>query len=308
MDTLPRTYRDRSDLQKMCALLQAGCADHTTNVYYPHPGDLNWWLFNWLDGQNPWQSIYLWDDPDDRDRLSGWGLYFPWGDFIVFVQPQLCGTDWAVEINTWMDEKSTELARQQGHTSLHRTNVAETDRYMCEHLYRRGFQHVPTDLLAMRCSLEDEIPRPVLPEGYTLRRVEQTDVDSRATAQHAAMRSGTAWQAYLQKYHHFVASPGYSQGYDWAVIAPDGRVAAFCIVWPDDLSGVGQFEPVGTHPDFQRKGLGKAMMFAGMLNLQDQGIRSVRVCVLADNPAAIRLYESVGFREVNKLYLHEKTL
>jgi mycothiol synthase len=308
MDTVPRIYRDRSDLQKMCALLQAGCSDRTTNAYYPHLGDLNWWLFNWLDGQNPWQSIYLWDDPDDRDRLLGWGIYFPWSDFNVFIQPQLCGTDWAMEINTWMEDKSTELARQQGHTYLQRTNVAETDKCMCEHLCQRGFQHVPTDLLALRCSLEDEIPSPVLLEGYTLRPVEQVDVDSRAAAQHAAMQSDAPWQVYRQKYRHFVASPGYSKGRDWTVIAPDGRVAAFCLVWPDDISQVGQIEPVGTHPDFQRKGLGKAVMYAGMRYLRNQGMRTARICTLADNLAAIRLYESVGFREVNKLYLHEKAL
>jgi mycothiol synthase len=90
------------------------------------------------------------------------------------------------------------------------------------------------------------------------------------------------------------------------VIAPDGQVAAFCIVWPDGMSKVGQIDPVGTHPRFQRKGLGKAVMFAGMRDLQNQGMRSVRICVLADNPAAIRLYESVGFRTVNKLFLREK--
>ncbi len=49
-------------------------------------------------------------------------------------------------------------------------------------------------------------------------------------------------------------------------------------------------------------------MLAGMRYLRDQGIRTARICVLADNPAAIGLYESVGFREVNKLYLLEKTL
>ncbi len=105
-----------------------------------------------------------------------------------------------------------------------------------------------------------------------------------------------------------MASPGYSKDCDWAVIAPDGRVAVFCIVWPDGKSQIGQFEPVGTHPDFQRRGLGKAIMLTGMRYLRDLGMRDVRICVLADNPAAIKLYESVGFREVNKLFLHEKAL
>lgn len=308
MNTAPRTYRDSSDLQKMYALLQAGCADQETEAYYAHPGDLKWWLFNWLDGQNPWQHIYLWDDPADPERLLGWGLFVPWGAFDVFVQPELCDSARADEINTWMEEKSAGLAREQGHTALLRMNVAETDKRLRQHLCGCGFQHVPQDMLAMRCSLERQLPQPVLPAGYAVRPVAEADADSRAAAQHAAFQSAAPWPDYRQKYSHFMASPGYPAGCDWAVIALDGRVAAFCIAWPDAVSRIGQIEPVGTQPDFQRKGLGKAVLLAGMRHLKTLGMCSARICVLADNPAAFKLYESVGFRTVNKLFLHQKEL
>ncbi|NTV36028.1 MAG: GNAT family N-acetyltransferase [Anaerolineaceae bacterium] len=308
MNIVPRTYRDPSDLQKMCALLQTGCADQATNTYYAHPGDLNWWLFDWLDGQNPWQNIYLWDDPADPERLLGWGLFFPWGAFDVFVQPELCDSPWAVDVNTWMAERSAEEARKQGHTYLRRMNVAETDKGLRKQLREHGFQHVPEDMLAMRCSLEHELPQPILPEGYVVRTVEESSVVSRAAAQHAAFQSGTPMQDYLQTYHHFMASPGYPTGCDWVVMTPDGCAAAFCIAWPDSASRIGQIEPVGAHPDYQRKGLGKAVILAGMRHLQSLGMRSVRICVLSDNPAAIKLYEGVGFRMVNKLLLHQKAL
>lgn len=308
MDIVPRIYRDPSDLQKMCALLQAGCADQTTNAYYAHPGDLNWWLFNWLDGLDPWQHIYLWDARANSEQLLGWGLFAPWGAFDVFVQPELCNSVWVVEINAWMEGKSAELTREQGHTCLQRANVAETDKPLRAHLSARGFQHVPDDMLAMRCPLERELPQPILPQGYTLRPVEETDTVSRAAAQHAAFRSGTPLQEYLHKYGHFMASLGYPKGCDWAVISPDGRVAAFCIAWPDAVSRIGQIEPVGTHPDLQRRGLGRAVMLAGMRHMQGLGMRSARTCVLADNPPALRLYESVGFRTVNRLLLYQKAV
>lgn len=308
MNIVPRIYRDASDLQKMCALLQAGCADPTTNAYYPHPGDLNWWLFYWLDAQNPWQYIYLWDAPVHPERLLGWGLVFPWGAFDVFVQPELCDSAWAADVNIWMEAKSAQMAREQGHTHLLRMNVAETDKHLREHLRGRGFQHIPEDMLAMRLSLGPELPLPVLPNGYVVRPVEETHALSRAAAQHAAFRSVKPLIDYSQTYSHFMASPGYPKGCDFAVIAPDGRAAAFCIVWPDPLSGIGQIEPVGTHPDFQRKGLGRAVMLAGMRHLQSLGMSSARICVLADNPAAFKLYQNVGFRAVNKLLLHQKTL
>jgi hypothetical protein len=166
----------------MYALLQAGCADPTAKAYYAHPGDLNWWLFNWLDGQNPWQYIYLWDDPANPERLLGWGLFAPWSAFDVFVQPGLHDSGWTFKINDWMEEKSTEIARQQGYTSLQRMNVAETDQPLREYLYSHGFQHVPEDMLAMHCSLERELPTPILPKGHTLRPIEEIDAISRARA------------------------------------------------------------------------------------------------------------------------------
>ena len=59
-------------------------------AYFIHPGELDLCLFNWLDGNDPWQSIYLWDDPADPGRLLSWGmLYSPWSGFDVFVQPEL---------------------------------------------------------------------------------------------------------------------------------------------------------------------------------------------------------------------------
>ena len=58
-------------------------------------------------------------------------------------------------------------------------------------------------------------------------------------------------------------SPVYCHNLDIVAIAPDGQIGAFCIVWMDPVNKVGLFEPVGTHPDYQRKGLGKAVMVEG---------------------------------------------
>jgi hypothetical protein len=52
-------------------------------------GELYLCLLNWLDGNDPWQHIYLWDDPADPERLLGWALLStPWSAFDVFVRPE----------------------------------------------------------------------------------------------------------------------------------------------------------------------------------------------------------------------------
>jgi ribosomal protein S18 acetylase RimI-like enzyme len=56
------------------------------------------------------------------------------------------------------------------------------------------------------------------------------------------------------------------------------------------------FEPVGTHPDFQRKGLGKAVMVEGMRRMKAAGMRRAVVGFDPNNAAAFALYTSMGFR------------
>jgi ribosomal protein S18 acetylase RimI-like enzyme len=308
MDSL-HPYQSGADLEKMRALLQAGLVTQT-EAYYIHPGELDLCLYNWLDGNDPWQSIYLWDDPADPGCLLGWGvLYTPWSGFDVFVQPELWKSTWAAEVHAWVEAKAIEKARLQGRRQVWRNNVGEGDQFLREQLCGRGFQEVPEHaMLSMECELERELPKVPLPEGFTLRRVEASDAFQRAQAQHRAFEAELPFEEYLGKYQHFMASPGFARGREWIVAAPDGRVASFCMAWPDRASRIGQIDPVGTHPEFQRKGFGKAVMFAGLRDLQSAGMRTARICVRASNAAAVGLYEGMGFRRMERLLAYQKGL
>ena len=54
--------------------------------------------------------------------------------------------------------------------------------------------------------------------------------------------------------------------------SPDGRGASACTIWFDPVNAVGLFEPVATHPDFQGKGLGKAVMAEGLRCMKVAGM------------------------------------
>ena len=74
------------------------------------------------------------------------------------------------------------------------------------------------------------------------------------------------------------------------------------------ISKTGLFEPVGTHLDFQRRGLGKVVMTEALYRLQARGMQRAIVSTKADNIAGIKLYEAVGFRIANRLGTYEKKL
>lgn len=85
-----------------------------------------------------------------------------------------------------------------------------------------------------------------------------------------------------------------------AAVTDDGTFASFCGVWTSPEIGVGQFEPVGTHPDHRRRGLAAAVMAQGLAWMRARGLRSAFVGTGTRNPSNF-LYASLGFR-VAELY------
>jgi len=58
---------------------------------------------------------------------------------------------------------------------------------------------------------------------------------------------------------------------------------------------VGEVNPIAVHSDFQRRGLGEAMMRWTLAWFRHQGMRRARLFVISDNNAAIALYRKLGF-------------
>ena len=145
------------------------------------------------------------------------------------------------------------------------------------------------------------LPEVVLPAGYAVRSMTDTDARSRADAARLSFRSTMEPDMHRARYRRFMASPAYEPENDLVVIAPDGEVAAFAIVWPDDDLGSGQFEPVGTRPGHVRKGLGRAVVTAGLHRLRELGMRTARVATEEPRTAAVALYLACGFQRVDRL-------
>ena len=68
----------------------------------------------------------------------------------------------------------------------------------------------------------------------------------------------------------------------------------------------GQIEPLGVHPDFRDRGLGRALLTEGVHRLQRRG--AGRICVVTDDfrNAAFKLYESIGFRVIEQVSVYRK--
>jgi ribosomal protein S18 acetylase RimI-like enzyme len=254
-----------------------------------------------------WNHIYLWDDPAQPGQLLGWALLSPdWVGIDVYTQPGLRGSLHAQEMYLWAEEQAVKIARERRKTTTYVLWILHDDEVLGDHFRQRGYRLARGYVHFTRNLDTALLPAQVKGEFQVRACKGEPEVASRARAQYEAFGSDAPFERYLERFRNFMRSTVYCHNLDIVAIAPDGQIGAFCIVWIDSVNKVGLFEPVGTHPDFQRKGLGKAVILEGLRRLQAAGMRQAIVSTFEDNLAAIKLYESVGFRIGNQLGTFEK--
>ena len=298
MNIQARPYRDPRDLVRMQHLVMVG-RQATIPASYMHPGSLAWATHYPHADQEMHRNLRLWECVDtDPPTLEAWAIFaHNEGSFDLFVHPSLHGTPLH---ETIMDEYlawAETRARALGLNKLWPFWAMEYDTVLVRMMQARGFvtvhDGVPAPLFERTL---DKVPTIRLPEGFTIHEVRNLDDGRlRAQATYAAFGSTAAWETYAAEYAHFIRSAVYDGTRDLFVRAPDGRGASACTIWFDPVNGVGLFEPVGTHPDFQGKGLGKAVMAEGLRRMEAAGMRRAVVGFDPTNVAALALYTSMGF-------------
>ena len=80
----------------------------------------------------------------------------------------------------------------------------------------------------------------------------------------------------------------------------DGRIVgnASLIPFRDHGKRVYLIANVATHPEYRRRGIGRALTERAMLQARSKNAFAVWLHVREDNPGAIRLYEELGFKEI----------
>ena len=141
--------------------------------------------------------------------------------------------------------------------------------------------------------------RPVLPAGFRFRTADEAGPEAAVRA-HVDAWAPSAYTA--QSYQDVRQAAAYRGDLHVLVEAPDGTMAASAIMWFDKANKTVEFEPVGTHPDYRRLGLARAMMLHGMHLARAAGATHATVVCLGapGHPKARGLYYGLGFRELSR--------
>ena len=159
-----------------------------------------------------------------------------------------------------------------------------------------GFHDEEHEILRMRIDLRSEIPQPSWPDGSSVRGFHDSD--------------GPRLHALLEH--------GYRNG---------GGSVAVCDVWLPALTGDSEFDPdlcflveagdelvaaavcwtsafvkdIVVHENWRRRGFGESLLLLAFRTLQKRGATHVELKVHSQNASAIRLYERVGMRTVERI-------
>ncbi|HEY7023206.1 MAG TPA: GNAT family N-acetyltransferase [Ktedonobacterales bacterium] len=271
-----------------------------------HPGDVIHFMSNSLRGRDLERHISLYEADS---RLLALVMLYPGAMWYyeLLLDPELRSPDddaFETAALVWAEDAAWTASQAAGSAAGSAPEGAEGgaigveltigDTVRQHILERLGYQPVMTPgmLYTMR-SLNEPIPDKPLPEEFSIRPVAgEHEAGLVAEVHNGAFRP--KWDA--EQYLAVMRTPGFQIDHELVVVEPDGRFAAFTIIWLDPISRSGYFEPVGCHRDFQRRGLTSALMYEGMRRMRAAGMETAIVCYNADNASGVPFYRSVGFQ------------
>ena len=286
-----RTYTGEADLKLLQDFNAAGIAA-TDHCGYLHPGDIPHHIYNGNKYYDPAEIMTIWEDDHG---LAAWLLADPsHKSFDAQVRPDLRGGDLEREVLEYAYDRTLDL--------MQRYNIASDCLYA--DAFRGDTARIEV-LTALGWEPDEELPYilnrteinaiavPALPDGYSFQSAKGVeDAPALADIHNAAFSPN--WTPEL--YRKVMESPGYGAERELVIKSPDGYFVAFSIIWYDHLNCTGLFEPVGTHKDHRRRGLGRAIILYGLQQMAATGMKFATVAHFGDNEAAKGLYQSCGFK------------
>lgn len=248
-----------------------------------HIGDLAWDIGRHPEGRPQWR-MSLWE----RDgRIVAWGwLELPDGLNLAVDRDH---ADLVDAVLDWADAVAG--------VPVHVT-VLDTEAWQIDPLVRRGYTADTggSFFLAHHRALTDLPPVPALPDGFTVRPTHgDTEVPARAALDREIWSPTSLPEPVFRE---MTRRYPYRRDFDQVVEAPDGRLVAYVLGWYDEVNGCGEFEPVGTVPQFRRLGLSRAVGISVLRAFRDAGGELALVYARGDDgyPVPRQVYAALGFR------------
>ena len=250
---------------------------------------------------------------DANDQIVGFAFVDPYNNLRFEFDQQAAHPDIESEIVTWGVECIRRAMQGSGESLTLDASCRDDDIERIALLERHGFVVQEMRSLHMVRSLNEPIPTPQVPVGFSIRHVAgEQEVEAIVALHRAAF--GTENMTVEERFA-MMGVPEYDSELDLLAIAPDSRFAAYCMcsISQEENERTGRNEgytdPIATHPDFQRRGLAQALLLTGFHKLKQRGIDVAVISTSSENIAMQRTAKVVGFRlQSTKLWFAKPVL
>jgi mycothiol synthase len=251
------------------------------------------------------QRTRLWFDP--AGRLVGYAFVDELSNLYFEANPAM-GEAFDESLLDWAMAEARQAALERRESDPPGISCRSEDTQRVALLERRGFTRLP-GALHLRRTLDLSVPAPVLPPGFTI-RPSRGAAEAKAWVRLHRQAHGTEYMT-IERRLSIIGVDDYDPALDLVAVAPDGRLAAYCVATishsQNALTGRvdGYTDPVATHPDFQRRGLCRALLYATMRLLQERGVETVRLGTSRENLAMQGAAASAGFQVEAETFWYE---
>ena len=293
-----RPYRDKEDL------LQIGGLIRRAHAQAPH---CNAWSFARFDiwahrkigdeqvhAKRDWQQgLRLWEV--EGGELAGAILFANDHSAALIYDPDL--RENVEPMLAWAEARYTENGDPGKPLTI---EALASNAFLEQSLRSRNYTRPEEHYIYRQKLLESERGEPVmLPDGFY---VKSTETVAELRAFHRAVQAVFNFEDSVDVYRILQQAPSYVPELDLTLLSAEGEVAAFCTVWLDRESGVAEFEPVGTVPQYRKRGLGAALLADASNRLRSVGCRMATVFSWSESVGANKLYAGAGLEEKDRLY------
>jgi mycothiol synthase len=297
MEITARPYETEADWTRIMALLTEAWKPEGLDTVETI-GGYSWWRRSpdWA------EALRLWED--GRGQLAGVTSLEP-GHLEIHVHPECWDSGLAQQMLSWAEEECRRRGTRDGELAAVEIGASESDRRRIDLLERNGYEQGPIDWHGMFRDLREPVEDAAVPDGYKVRALVEDEIAARVESVRAVW-SGN--RVTVERYREIRGLPHYRPELDLVAVTSDGALGAFCTVWLDAVNGVGHFEPVGTHPEYRRRGLGRAVVREGLSRMRALGAATACVFCHVDSQAALCLYESCGMTTRRRDYTYSRKL
>jgi len=198
------------------------------------------------------------------------------------------------EMVTYIEEHLADRVGNIGYVKLYVNEGTELEQIAENRGYRKlkfGIPHHEYTITGFQ--------EPHLPPGFVIKSVlEEDDIEARRRAKSIAFgrHYGPSEWPPAQAYRELERAPDYRKDLDLFIVAPDGEYVSFCTIWIDRKNRYGNFEPVGTHAEYQGMGFGRALLMEGFNRMAQYGV--TRSFMDSTN----EFYRNIGFERTPYTY------